>query len=252
MISALDMAGAVIEDRRFAFLRRDLKRLLERFSPLRDSQVLLLLVTEMLPRHPQLAVIRTMLLVKKERLVTRLRLQVRNVKTAEHAVAIQVLRESVDRAFRDSSRARLRRAAVVATATAAFARAVQMKEMTDRSRPASIHRLRVAFKKFRYRAEMLQPLLPWLTKERLSAMNAYQTRMGEIQDVEVFLGLLRTQAGRLRRSGTPAFRPAVLELLARRRALVQRFLASAAELYDFWPVPADAPHGVFSRARRVR
>jgi CHAD domain-containing protein len=250
MISALDMAGAVVADRPLGRVRRELKRLLGNFSALRDVQVQLLIVEEMVSRHPQLAVIRTTLLVKEERLVDRLRKQITKVRTSDHAAAIQSLGASVERAFQDFSRARSRRGAVVATATAAFARAVQSKEMANRSRPETIHRLRVAFKKFRYRAEMLQPLLSWFAKDRLTAMNAYQTRMGEIQDIDVFLRVVRVFAARPRRRGSPPFRPVILELLARRRELIRRFFSSSAELYTFWSVAANAPHAAFARARR--
>jgi CHAD domain-containing protein len=243
------MAGAVAADARLRTMRRDLKRLLGECSALRDVQVQLLLVQELLPRHPQLELIRTMLLVKERRLVERLRREIARGKTAEHAVAVQNLRESVERVFCDSSRARLRRAAVVATATAAYATAVQRRAMIDRRRPATIHALRVAFKKFRYKAEMLQPLLPWLVKERLRAMNGYQTRMGEIQDVEVFLGVVREQARRARLRRGPAFRPVILELLARRRELLRSFFAASSELYDFWTIPANAPEAAFAQRR---
>lgn len=250
MVSTLDMAGAVIPDRAAKRLRRDLKRLLDRLNPLRDVQVQVMLVDGMLPRHPRLGVIRTILLMRERRLIAQLSERVKRVKPATHAPVIRLLREKVERSFYDSSRARTRRAAVIATATAAFANAVQLKEMADRSRPATIHRFRVAFKKFRYKAEMLQPLLPWLRKEQLSAMNAYQTRMGDIQDIEVFLGLVRRYAARHRRPGMPPFRPVVLELLARRRELIRTFFLSASELYSFWHITANAPHTVFTSAPR--
>lgn len=247
LVSTLDVTAAVVRHAGLRRMRRQLRRLLGGFGPLRDVQVQLLRVEEMLPRHPGLSVVRTVLLVQEQRLVRSLQKRIAAVQTAEHAGVVRELRGRIDQAFRDSSRARARRGAVVATATAAFANAVRLKEMADRSRPATIHRLRVAFKKFRYRAEMLQPLIPGLSKEMLPAMNRYQTRMGEIQDVEVFLGLLRRH---LRRTRAGGLRPAVLELLALRRELLRAFFASASELYALWPVSVQDPHAVFAAMRR--
>ncbi len=249
LISALDMACAVAAGAPVRRVRREFRRLLGSCSALRDVQVQLLLVKDLHSRHPQVAVIRTMLLVRERRLVARLRKEIARVRTGEQADSMQMLREAIEKALGDSSRARLRRAAVAAAATAAFAEAVRRRTMIDR-RPASIHALRVAFKKFRYKAETLQPLLPWIDRERLRAMHAYQTRMGEIQDLEVFLGVVREQAMPLRRRGTPAFRPVVLELLARRRELVRVFHSRADELYEFWSVPVNTPESAFSGVRR--
>lgn len=250
MISILDMAAAVVPDTGARRVRRDLKRLLDRFGPLRDVQVQLLLVGEMLPAHPQLGGIRTVLLVKERQLIAGLARRMQKVGSAGHAPFIHLLREKVGEAFYDSSRARARRAAVIATATAAFANAVHRKEMADRSHPVTIHRFRVAFKKFRYRAETLQPLLSWLLKEQLSAMNAYQTRLGEIQDVDLFLNVVRDYAARHRRPGTPAMRPVILGLLQRRRELIRAFFSSSAELYTYWHVSVNAPHAAFDTTRR--
>jgi CHAD domain-containing protein len=244
------MAASVVQEPRSTRVRRGLQRTLRSLSELRDIQVQLLLVRDMLPRHPQLALVRTILLMKQTRCIRRMRARVSRLSITTDAMAVEHLTACIDRAFQDSSRARQRRAAVVATTTLAFARAVQMKELVDRARPASIHRLRVAFKKFRYRAETLQPLLPSLTRDRLSAMNAYQTRMGSIQDVDLLLVVVRGLAAR-RRRGDPPLRPVVLELLERRRELIRMFLASSADLYGFWPVPVHAPLTVFAGARRT-
>jgi CHAD domain-containing protein len=47
--------------------------------------------------------------------------------------------------------------------------------------------MRVAFKRFRYTAELLQPFLPDYTQERLQRMKDFQDAAGNIQDVSVLL-----------------------------------------------------------------
>jgi CHAD domain-containing protein len=60
----------------------------------------------------------------------------------------------------------------------------------DPAQPATIHRVRVAFKKFRYMVEIVHPMLEGYPEANLKRMNRYQTLMGEIQDAEVFLKAL--------------------------------------------------------------
>jgi CHAD domain-containing protein len=245
MISILEMADTVLHDRRVGRLVKELRRLFRALSELRDTQVQTLRVSAMAAVHPQLGTFRTVLLVKERRLSNRLVTRMPAATVAEQAAVVQQIRTAVENAFLDASRARARRAAVIAMTTAAYARAVELKEIADRSRPQSIHALRVAFKKFRYRAETLQPLFPWLTRERLEALNAYQTMMGEIQDLDTLLAAVRAHARRVQHRGGPAFHPVVLELLRLRREAIRVFLSASGELYGFWPVPVDAPHEAF-------
>jgi CHAD domain-containing protein len=61
----------------------------------------------------------------------------------------------------------------------------QRYEHIDPLQPATIQRVRIAFKKIRYIVEVIQPLLPVLPEENLKLMNDHQSMMGEIQDMEL-------------------------------------------------------------------
>ena len=50
--------------------------------------------------------------------------------------------------------------------------------------------MRVAFKKFRYMAELLQPMIPELKQRQLAAAKAFQAHLGRIQDTAVLLSTL--------------------------------------------------------------
>ena len=56
--------------------------------------------------------------------------------------------------------------------------------MVRRNNTKTIHQMRVAFKRFRYMSELLQTMLPRLTKKHLRRMQEYQSMMGDIQDME--------------------------------------------------------------------
>jgi len=117
---------------------------------------------------------------------------------------------------------------------AAFARAVGACNPYPRGCP-SIHRLRVAFKKFRYTVEVVQPLLDQMGKTELKALNAYQTAMGEIQDAEVLLASIRSFAARRGRPTAISFLPVHQALTSLRMARVEAFMKSAHHLMSFWP-----------------
>jgi CHAD domain-containing protein len=99
----------------------------------------------------------------------------------------------------------------------------------------TIHSLRVAFKEYRYVMEALLPVFPGVGKPHLKAMNAFQDRMGEIQDIEVLIGAV----GKFAVTRGAAFPASVLNLqrhLAQRRlVLVGSFMKGAEAVTQFWP-----------------
>jgi len=57
----------------------------------------------------------------------------------------------------------------------------------DPSNPEALHRMRLAFKKYRYAAEVLLPLFPKATEETAKRLHAFQTLLGTIHDCDVIL-----------------------------------------------------------------
>ena len=57
----------------------------------------------------------------------------------------------------------------------------------DPAHPEALHRMRLAFKKYRYAAEVLLPLFPKATKETAKRLHAFQTLLGTIHDCDVIL-----------------------------------------------------------------
>ena len=57
----------------------------------------------------------------------------------------------------------------------------------DPSHPEALHRMRLAFKKYRYAAEVLLPLFPKATEETARRLHAFQTLLGTIHDCDVIL-----------------------------------------------------------------
>jgi CHAD domain-containing protein len=63
----------------------------------------------------------------------------------------------------------------------------QRYALVDSGQPTTIHRLRIAFKKFRYMVEVIYPVLQNPPSDYLKRMHDYQAIMGDIQDMEVAL-----------------------------------------------------------------
>ena len=57
----------------------------------------------------------------------------------------------------------------------------------DPAHPEALHRMRLAFKKYRYAAEVLLPLFPKATEETAMRLHAFQTLLGTIHDFDVIL-----------------------------------------------------------------
>ena len=134
------------------------------------------------------------------------------------------------------------RAALMGFAAKRYLRVVQCRSKVVAANPKSIHRLRVAFKQFRYTLEVLKPFLPELSAAQLKAMGEIQDRMGEIQDLQVLINSVRDYA--LTRGATrPAsFLPLHQHLALERRALVEGFIAGPDSVGELWPRARRAPH----------
>jgi CHAD domain-containing protein len=57
----------------------------------------------------------------------------------------------------------------------------------DPSNPEALHKMRLAFKKYRYAWELLEPLLPRAARDCAKRLHAFQTLLGTIHDCDVIL-----------------------------------------------------------------
>ena len=128
---------------------------------------------------------------------------------------------------------------MIAAADEAFSHVIQTYFAMDAENPASIHKLRIAFKKFRYTLEIIHPLLSNFPDANFERMHNYQAKMGEIQDMQV----ASQRAADL--DTTPAS-PAVIEAVSAHYALCLRtavinYLEDKGEVLVFWRTSPDQP-----------
>ena len=129
---------------------------------------------------------------------------------------------------------------------AAYARVLARHRLVQKGDMASIHRVRVAFKRFRYAVEVVQQLAPAFDQglrfpdKTLQAMRSYQTLLGNVQDIEVMLATLGDFSTR---SGDVEAAPLLHHVQQQRGLLVARYWRQREQLAGF-RLPADRVVGV--------
>jgi CHAD domain-containing protein len=227
LLAALDLARVFSPKPSLQKTRRELKRFLDELDDLRDTQVQLVDFTDLLETFPQARGIVKDLKKQEKKLLRAAENELKKARLAE-------ISERVEKA-----RARLEAeipaegfdAALLSSVDEAFGRAKQAHGQVDAGEAESIHRLRVAFKKFRYSVEAARPLLRKVPKTIFKDMHNYQGKMGDVQDTRVMLEMLAEFAER----NPEADLAPVREALEKRRAeLVATFMQVKDELSAFW------------------
>jgi CHAD domain-containing protein len=134
----------------------------------------------------------------------------------------------------NSALASAHRAVLMGALASAYARVVRRLQSLQNTDPSTVHRLRVAFKQYRYSLEILAPLLRWMNARTRSRLDAYQTAMGKIQDIVVVLRGMVAYESRRPVTGRMALIEVRQYLLRRTEELMKEFRANADDAYRFW------------------
>jgi CHAD domain-containing protein len=242
LISTLVLVDHIHPETKLRKARRALKKQLDTFGPPRDVQVQLLSIEKMLPSFPELQEFYDSLMKREHKLGQRLSVDLKGIKTGKIKARVARAAGQLESLLDTPAAQQEKRAEAIQAVEIAFNRVVERKQAIDPSDSASIHRMRVAFKKFRYLVESLGPVLSYVTSTQLKAMDAFQGRMGDIQDAEVLLTSVRTFASKRGTECEAALAHALEELLRRRTALIGTFIGSAAILFTFWK-PVSTANG---------
>lgn len=181
MLALIQLLNTLSPRPRLKKLKRAFKDQLDEFDDLRDTQVILAELSEQMQELPQLRDFQKQLQFSEERLLRTLRKKIKHLETSEVTKRIRKTHASIVSETTDALDTRL-----MQIVDEVFQRVKRRHSLIDITRPATIHRVRVAFKSFRYMVEIVRPLLPDFPDENLKHMNDYQSLMGEIQDADVF------------------------------------------------------------------
>lgn len=241
LLSTLEVLGSLVAHTRILKARKKLKEQLDSFDQLRDTHVQLLYVRDIRPRFPELKVIYRKLKRRAKRLVKPAAKTARRCRLGPIQRAVKRTKAQLKAAFAAPSVRCSPRDRISSVLRAAFDHVVELRLAIDPKDATTIHRTRIAFKKFRYMVELLEPVLPWAKPTQSLRLSEYQTMMGTIQDIEVLTASLQAMARKKRFKKVPFDR--VQRFLKQRHVkLVKTYLRRADELLSFWPAPApDLP-----------
>ena len=219
------MGQALAHLKKFKKSKRLLKSQLEAFDALRDTQVQLTIVEELQEDLPEITPFRNHLRVREKRLTSRLNKTIKDFQSTALARPVARLRKAM--LGKPSAEAD---AAIWSEVDDAFALVIRRRSAVRADDTASIHRLRLAFKDFRYRIESIQPLLTGAPGTLMRRLHDYQTLMGDIQDVEVGLQMLVDYSAR---SGVE-LAGVQTRLTEMHQAHVRAFIEAMPEVRAFW------------------
>lgn len=185
MLALIRLLNSISPRPRFQKLNRAFKDQLDEFDDLRDTQVVLAEISETLHELPQLQEFQAHLQQVEKSLLKTLRKKLRVIDLFEVSKRIRRIRESLKTELSGDFVLQ-----ALQSVDHAYLITRQRRNWVNPAQASSIHRVRVAFKTFRYMVEIVHPLLPQFPPENLKSMHDYQSLMGEIQDVEIIMQAL--------------------------------------------------------------
>lgn len=234
LVACIDMARALDTHPRLKKVRRVLKEQIDGLDSLRDCQVMQVEVAQALQEYPELEPLQPILLAREQKLLRKAGQQIKDFDLSRIEKRRQIIHSSLQKQL-THPRAE---AELLNAVDQAFATALKRYNQIDPARPATIHRLRLAFKKLRYMAEIIHPALPGFPEKQLKRMQAYQSRMGDVQDAESFMQLL----DKFKKKKTTAdLEPArrYFDLIHAER--IAAYQNKQGELLEFWRPAPDQP-----------
>jgi CHAD domain-containing protein len=187
MLAIIRLLNSISPRPRLQKLNRAFKDQLDEFDDLRDTQVVLAEVSETLQELPQLQAFEDYLQDVEKSLLKTLRKKLKVIDLFDVSKRIRRMRESLKAESNANGELALQLLQVVDDA---FLITKQRQSWINPAQASTIHRVRIAFKTFRYMVEIVHPLLKDFPTENLKQMHEYQSLMGEIQDVEVIMQML--------------------------------------------------------------
>jgi CHAD domain-containing protein len=174
---------------RFEKISRTFRDQLNGLDNLRDTQVMLAEISEVLNELPQLHEFQKQLQSKEEKMLRALRKKLKKFEPSDLGKRIHKTQKSLEETTNNQLETQVMRAV-----DDAYLLVKERLGWVDPARAATVHRVRVAFKSFRYMVEIVHLMLKDYPTRNLKRMNDYQTLMGEIQDNEVFMQTLADYA----------------------------------------------------------
>jgi len=223
LIAVLETLLEIHKDSEIEDCRKRVKKLLDGLSPLRDLHVQRATVLQMVDRFPQLKNFEQSLADKEGRTAKKVQKLLKRAPKIDNAI-VRARRHARKGIGKDD---------ILKVIDRRYSNVLLLAARVDPSKTETIHTMRLAFKRFRYTCEVAHPIIrKVVTTQRLDELHAFQTMMGDIQDVEVLSARLRkwTEKHRKQNDMEPIFE----QLRADRERKIVTFVASIGQVHTFW------------------
>lgn len=208
-------------------MRRELKTHLDALDELRDTQVMLLETSQRISELPALEMFHRFLQKQEKRLMRRAQKDIASLKDGSS----KPLRAGLKAITSHNEN-------ILAPVDEAYQTVLHRLALIDERNTATIHRVRIAFKRFRYSVEVVKPLLATMPEETLQRLHDYQTLMGEIQDMEVMLRAIDQLAAAHSECSMEPVRQFYQQMHEQK---VAAYIQRMNEVYSFWRTAPERP-----------
>jgi CHAD domain-containing protein len=234
LISLIKLLGQIFPDCKTRKTLGILKKQFESLGELRDANILRIAIERQQKSFPDLVVLTRQLRRRERRLVKSASREIKRCKKHKVARCVDKLIADLRETPGNIRWQKKLNSIALRCAREAFAETQKRRKLIDYSDLATIHRTRIAFKKFRYIVECLPPEMTGLGKRELGALNLYQGRMGVIQDLVVIQSHLEDFT-KQKKETTAKFGSFFRHLRHRRALALRGFRKSADTLLQFQP-----------------
>jgi CHAD domain-containing protein len=234
LLALLDLLGEFMPDPQIKKLRRTFKDQLDSLDELRDTQVSLAEISEMLETLPELAPFQKFLQKREKRLFKAAEHELLGFKTKAAVKHLEQVRTSLA----EPAAGQELTAQLLTVVDDAYLTIVRRLGRVDPAQPFTIHRVRLAFKKFRYMVEIIHPVLPDFPEAQFKYMHDYQTAMGDIRDSEVLLSTLADYSAKHKTYDPQPVRGFYEQ---RHAQFINAYIENMNEFVTFWRETPDQP-----------
>lgn len=211
-------------------IRQILKHQLKMLNLLRDTQVQIIFVRKLLPKYPILERFLAFLLYTENEAVNKIYKKLIKYDIEEIEGLVVFYRLDVKNKLTNNEEILQ---TIDNTLENYFQIIYELTSQVDKNNPETIHKLRLAFKKFRYTIEALEPIIN-VTKHDLKVLHSYQTVMGKIQDNCVIFKNLNSYIDNQIIIPKAKFDQVISEIIKQRELLIYSFMNRINIPINFW------------------
>jgi len=180
-LAVLNVLNKEVSSGYVQLLRKKLKKELKLYNPLRDNQVQMLKIEKLTSIYPILSNFYNFLKVKELEILNIIKTKLENKSADEINEAVFFLKLQLKQIIPKSQ---ISKTALIKRAYDEYQSVLERSSQLDKNNLDSFHKLRLAFKRFRYTMEFLEPFLN-LTNTYFKQLKGFQDILGEIQDNRV-------------------------------------------------------------------